>query len=141
MKLHQILIGIVLVGLIVTGFTAWLSNATITYGVTDYNGSDISGFNNMEEVNSYVDQYELNETGVYDSEYDVYGSMYSKKYTSASALKNSIGALQEMSGEAIDKTGILGGYGGALKVGLGAIIIISISVGLFLQFIIKSERV
>ena len=140
MKLHQILIGVIIVGLIVTGLIGFISNANSVYAPNTYNESDLDSFNRMSEVNLLVEQFNGNDTEIPEGTDDLLGGIFTASYKSAGVLKGSANTLISMADDGVDNLNLAGGWGGYLKAGLGGIIMIAIVVGIFLHFITKSER-
>lgn len=141
MKLYEILIGLVIIGLIATGLTVFISSGTEVYDLNGYDNSSLETFNRMSELNTKVQTFN-NGSGTVDSESndDKLGSLFTSMYQSAGVLKDSVGILNSMVNDGIDNVTILGGFGQTLKIALGAIVTIALFIGIFMAFITKSER-
>jgi len=139
-QLHKILVGLVLIGLIVAGISIFMSNSVATYGVLDYDEDNLQTFNLVQNISNDVVAFDGNSTSVgTEGSNDILGSFFSNAYTGATVLKNSISLSQRMVNDAADNLP-LGAYGYTVKLAIGTIIIIIISVGIFLHFITKSNR-
>ena len=139
-RLSYILLGVILTGLIISGFTVWLSEGVTTYSPSDYNESQISAFNKMEELT-----VKLNRTRTEISELDgnnpldVIGNFFTSGYQTIVVYISSIDIVGSLIGEGI-KNLPLGEYGSVLQTGLWLMLITLILIGVFMHFIIKSDR-
>jgi len=143
MKLHQILIGIVVLGMVMTGFMIFFANAATTYSVTDYDNETLQSFETISDISGQVQSYDGNDTEVgSEDRNDILGSFFTSAYRSAKVFKASGQVMGNMVDTAVNETSdYTGGMGKVLKDGLTTIIAIALIVGLFLAFIIKFDRV
>jgi len=141
MKLHKILFGIIILGMIVSGLIIFLSQGTEIYPRSDFNETQLESYNSMEELNVQLEEYKDNEgnVGAGDSS-DILGSFFTSAYQSARIFKGSTTVLGNMVEDGTKQTGILGSYGQLIKTGLISLIGLAFLVGIFLHFITKSER-
>jgi len=142
MELHKILIGIVLIGVIITGIATFMSEGMTTYSQNASAWEDINeDFNKIEDINDQVNQYESSQPDTEGSDgiLDVLGSFFTKTYQAARVLKTSVTSSYSMADSAIDNLPADSGVN-YLKLALNTIILIVISVGIFLHFVTKSER-
>lgn len=141
MKLHQILIGIVLTSLMVAGFVVFIGNVNSNYAPSSYNSSELDSFNKMSDVNLMVEQFNGNDTQVNpEGTEDILGGIFASSYRSAQTLKGSASTMVSMVDDGVDNLPLSGGFGGNLKLALGSVIMIVITIAIFLHFITKSER-
>jgi len=141
MKLHQILFGIVLLGMVTSGLIIFISQGTGVYPRSDYNETQLESYNSMSELNNQLEAYKDSEgnVGAGDSS-DILGSFFTSAYQSARIFKQSTNVLGNMVEDGTKQTGILGAYGNLIKMGLVSLIGLAFLVGIFLHFITKSER-
>jgi hypothetical protein len=141
MKLHEILIGMVLMGIISSGLILFISGGVSVYSVTDYDNSTLESFNKINELQADVEVFSADQTSVDEKDYsDILGGLFSSAYTAAKILGNSADILGSIISSGIDNIPIGAGFKAVLKNGLGLIALIAISVGILLAFITKSER-
>jgi len=139
-KLHMILIGLVLVGLLATGFVSFLTSGAQIYAPSDFNSSSIDNFN---KVSTVQDKMENITSGVKDAEsksgiLDVIGSFFTNVYKSVVVALDSIDIVKDMGDQAIDNLpGMNTGFTNNLKTSLVLIAIIIIVVGVFVAYIVK----
>lgn len=149
MKLHHILIGVVLLGLVATAFYNFIS-----VGVSGMSDPTSAGFDGtlLEELDTNansVDNYEQflnNETASADDENrnDILGAIFSRGYQKAKSgeIKNDLNRYGNLITSGTPKLAIiLGDFSSDLSIALGLIVAIAIGVGLFLYFIIGKDRV
>jgi len=142
MKLHEILIGVVIVGLISSGLIVWLSSGTTVYSPDGFNESTFDSFNKMNEINSQVETYNNNSGTVEKNSFaDRLGALFTSSYQSAQVMKNSADVLNDMTNDGLSNVGIFGGFGNTLKVAIGSLIFIVVFIGIFFHFVTKSDRV
>jgi hypothetical protein len=139
--LHKILIGLVIIGLITTGLTIFISDSASHYKPGDFNESNLELYNSMEDLSSMMGDYTENDSLVDpESTDDKLGSLFTSSYQSAQVLKKSTTVMKEMTEESIGNNQLLGGFGKILSNGIIIIIGIAISVGIFLNFVTRSNR-
>lgn len=142
MKLHNILIGIIIIGLIITGITIFISDSATHYKSESFNESELKMYDGMNEINSIMEEYS-EEEGFVDPDssiIDKLGSLFASSYQSARILKKSTGVMKDMTEDSVGNNEILGGYGRVLANGIITIIGIVILVGIFLHIVTKSDR-
>lgn len=149
MKLYEILIGVVLIGLVATGLYNFISS-----GVVGMDNPSSAGFDedlltdlntNTQSINNY-NEFLNNETANVDNDNknDILGAIFSRGYQKAksgeiSSDLNRYGNLVTSATPQLSP--ILGGYADYLSIALGLIIAIALGVGIFLYFIIGKDRV
>lgn len=141
LQLHKILIGLVLVGMIATGFVLFLNEGVQSYNSSTYDNSSLQSFNMLDNLSEDIDQFNEKEEGIAteDSILDILGSFFTNMYQSAKVFKSSVDVMDNMVDSSLE-TVPTGTYGSVLKTGLGLIAMIAIFVGIFLAFVTKSER-
>ncbi len=141
-QLHKILLTLVVVGMIITGLIVFMSDAVNVYEPTGYNESDLDSLNKLSTIQSDMNVFEADSTGIgEDEKEDILGGFFKSAYQSAQVLKGSVSVASSMTEEAIDANSQhLGGMGDILKSGLQLMILIIILIGIFLAFITKSNR-
>lgn len=142
LQLHKILIGMILVGVIMTGMMLFISGGTGYYEMDDYDNETFSSFNQLSELQDDVETFDsedkdfVNEDGLLD----ILGNFFTKMYQSAKIFKGSADVMTSMSDDGIDRLPVGSTFGTMLKVAVNLIFIIIITVGIFLAFVTKSER-
>jgi len=141
MKLHQIMIGLVLIGMLASGLTIFISDAGSYYAPGDFDEENMQTYDSMSNLSYMMEGYEENSSKVNpESTDDLLGSLFTSSYQSAQTLKQSSGVMKNMVDDSIGNNELLGGFAPILRNGLIIIIGIAISVGIFLHFITKSNR-
>jgi len=146
LNLHKILIGIMLVGIIVSGLIVFLNDGTTRYVVADYNESNLESFNSITNedisITPLIEDYNNNSDPSVNKDNigDILGGFFTSIYTSAKVLGQSGEIVGQMANDASGQSSILGSWGKTFFSGLKIIVIILISVGIFLAFVVKSER-
>lgn len=140
MQLTNILVGLIIVGFFAVGIASFYSGGAVEYSKNVDDLTFNSTFNKMNELNSNIQTFENTSNVETDSGIsDILGSFFTDMYQSARILKNSGSVVSDMSDSAME---VLpeGTNKETLKVAVGAILLVLISVGIFLHFVTKSER-
>jgi len=142
LQLHKILIGMVLVGVIMTGMMLFISGGQDYYSMTDYDNDTFSAFNQLNELQDDIETFDSDESSVKSdsSLLDILGNFFTTMYTSAKVFKGSVDVMGAMADDGIDQLPVTSAYSTMLKTALFLIFGIVISVGIFLAFVTKSER-
>ena len=148
MKLHQILIGTVIIGLVATGLFNFLSSGVATMtdnSNTGFTGETLELFNNNQELAQEYDIFLNNQTANANTEnrQDILGAIFAEGYQQARSdtVTRNINLYQRLIIDGVGQISILGSFGGVLILALGTILSLAIGIGIFLYFIIGKERV
>lgn len=148
MKLYQILIGMVIIGLVSTAMYNFIS-----VGVNNMDDPTSAGFDeellqsfdtNANQVNSYDTLVNGENISVDDeNRNDILGAIFVRGYQQAKSggIINNTNRYGQLVSSGTEQLGILGGFADNLNLALSLIIVITIGVGLLLYFIIGKERV
>jgi|GEM_PF-3226457 len=142
LQLHKIIIGMVLVGVIMTGMMLFISSGQDYYTMNDYDNETFSSFDQLTELQDDIQGFDTEETDVKGDSglTDILGNFFTNMYTSAKVFKGSTDVLTSMSDEGLSELPVGSTYSSMLKTALNLIFITIISVGIFLAFVTKSER-
>jgi|SRR6056297_1340142 len=142
LQLHKIIIGMVLVGVIMTGMMLFISSGQDYYTMNDYDNEMFSSFDQLTELQDDIQGFDTEETDVKGDSglTDILGNFFTNMYTSAKVFKGSTDVLTSMSDEGLSELPVGSTYSSMLKTALNLIFITIISVGIFLAFVTKSER-
>jgi len=142
LQLHKIIIGMVLVGVIMTGMMLFISGGQDYYTMNDYDNEMFSSFDQLTELQDDIQGFDTEETDVKGDSglTDILGNFFTNMYTSAKVFKGSTDVLTSMSDEGLSELPVGSTYSSMLKTALNLIFITIISVGIFLAFVTKSER-
>jgi len=141
MKLHEILIGFILVAAMVTGFVMFYSGGSEEYAVSSYNEEQFANITNgMEEIinisrdtNSALENISTS-SGLTDILGGFVVSAYGAVRTAGASLGVFISAV-----DIVVKPLNLYEFGGVLKSALGGILLIAF-IAIFVHIITKSDR-
>lgn len=148
MKLYQILIGVVIIGLISTGFYNFISSGVDTMSdptSAGFDGATLQGFdenaNNIAAYNDFLN----NQTASADTDNrnDILGAIFARGYQQArsNATTSNLNRYNSLISDGIGEIGILGPFGDNLALAISSVFLIAVGVGIFLYFIIGKERV
>lgn len=148
MKLYQILIGVVIIGLISTGFYNFISSGVSTMSdpaSAGFDGSTLQGFNdNVNNINNY-EEFLNNQSASADTDNrnDILGAIFARGYQQArsNATTSNLNNYQNLVIDGINEITILSSFRETLITALLSVLAISIGVGVLLYFIIGKERV
>lgn len=141
MKLHEILIGFVVMASIVAGLMMFLSGGTVAYPVADFNSSQYSiieqGMQNITDIANETSG-SLSEIKGTSGFTDILGTFISSSYSSVKIAGKSIDVFANSMSTIIAPLN-LGGFGNILIALIGTILIL-VFIGIFLHVITGSER-
>jgi len=148
MKLHEILIGTVIIGLIATGLFNFFSAGVVSMNdssTTGFTSSTLTQFINNVDLAKDYDNFLNNQSSSADPDnrQDILGAIFAEGYQQARSKEttNNLNLYQRLIIEGVGELSILGSFGGSLILALGSIFAIAIGVGIFLYFIIGKDRV
>lgn len=144
-RLTNMLIGVIFVGLLISGMAIFLTGAADTYGgdTDDINDNFTAVFvNESRSTTSKLETARGDLTSVQEDKtlLDRLGSFFRSGYDSAKALINSVDSLTRLINKSVQQIPFLGAFGTTLATSLSIMVLIII-VGIFLHFLIKSERI
>lgn len=144
MKLHEIIIGIALSLMIVSGFIIFFGEASSEYELTDYNSTNLKNINQsfteLENITNEV-RFAMQNLTDPNTPFDIVGGMFKAGYGSLQTVGKSADILIEMTGSAIDNIPFLGAFRGTLQAIVILLIIASIAIGIVLFTVLKSDRI
>lgn len=129
--------GIVLVGMIVTGFMFFLGDGAAAYGV-GFDNSSLEDYNTLQEMNSQAKELQekvtdiKTQTGVLD----IIGGYLQSAYSAALTTRTGFNTLVTLGDSMFEDMQLDYRYANILKVGIMTIVILIIS-GIFLTYFIK----
>jgi len=137
-KITSFMVGIVLISFIMTVFGLFLAETNENYGIT-YDNESIAIYNQLDNISTLTQQIDkgsdLEErTGVLD----IIGSYFTGAYNVLKLTKNSFNTFDTMSNRAV-KDANLGSVGDALRVAIGAVVLILIILGVIISAVIKRD--
>lgn len=148
MKLHQILIGTVIIGLIATALFNFFSSGVASMvdpSNTGFDGDTLASFDANAQTAQNYDTFLNNQTSNAnpDNRQDILGAIFAEGYQQARSdtTTQNLNLYQRLIIDGVGEIKILGTFGGSLILALGAILAIAIGIGLFLYFIIGKDRV
>lgn len=141
-----ILIGVVCMALIVSGFIIFLADGATQYGRTD---ADMTGLNTLKDQFNDVNKtaYDVKDkiervTQSDASVFDKIGYFFQSGYDALKLLFKSFTTSFKIVDVSIsESSSLLGSYAGILKVMIGALLIVVIFIMIVLRILIKSEQV
>lgn len=142
-KITSILIGLVIVSLIVGIFAVYLSNGSSEYGFDDYNNSQVTTFNKMNQVSILADNITSTESQ-FQTEGgsgipDVLGLIFNNGYKVLRLTKDSIGITDSLVSDGLNNIGVGDGIKNIFKTAIMTIVIIIIIVGVIIAAIVKRD--
>lgn len=144
MKLHEIIIGIAISLLVVSGFILFFNDASNKYGLTDYNDTNLKQMNNsfteLENITNDV-RFAMQNITDPNTPFDIVGGMFKAGYGSLQTIGKSTDILIDMTGSALDNIPFIGQFRGTLQAIIILLIIASIAIGIFLFTVLKSDRI
>ncbi len=137
-KISEFLIGMVLVGLIITVFGLFMSEANTKYGFT-YDNDSVEVYNQLEDLEDLTQELEEG-TDIEEEQglADILGGFFTDAYNVLRTTKKSFDTFDTMSNKAIDD-GNLGKTGNYLRIAVSSIVLILIVVGVMISAIIKRD--
>ena len=143
--LTGILTSIVLVSLIITGTSLFLTGTASTYGgnTTELEDEYVASF--IDESRNTMDRLETarGDLSTVDEDRNVLdrlASFFRSGYDAARALLGGIDSITRLVYKSVGQIPFLGTFGGALSGAIGIMVLITI-IGVFMHFLIKSERI
>ena len=137
-KLTDLLIGLVFVCAFAGIFGIYMSNMSNSYG-TEFNESDMSKFNKLDEVYNMTEDIKNSESNISTSSSvtDLLGDMFNKGYQSITIVRESMGIMTEMASDGINELGVEGAdiWINAIAIAL----IILIVIGVIIAIIVKVD--
>ena len=146
-RLSTIIIGILLVGVISTGFMGFLGAGADKYQPSTYDNTTFATYtqvsNNAQQL-AIATKNETDSLGASpgDNDFDIFGSLFSSAWTAIKTTDDSMDQLANISAQAQKDTGRLffPGFSRQLFGTIAAIITIIIVIAVLLHFIAKSNR-
>jgi hypothetical protein len=144
-KLTGILMSIVVLGLIVTGLSIFITGVASKYGVdrSDLNESFIQTFvTESENTATNLESASDNLLAIKEDKniLDRLASFFKGGYDAAISLRDSLRSTTRLINHSIKEIPFLGSFGSTLAIYMGIIALIVI-IGIFMHFLIKSERI
>jgi hypothetical protein len=138
MKISSFIIGIIICSIIVGVVGLFMAEMGTNYSV-DYDNTSLEAYQNMEAMTNLSREIEQNsnieeKTGVLD----IIGSYFTDAYNVLRITKKSYNTFDTMSNQAVEDAQ-LGAAGSYFKVGIGAIILIAIVLGVIISAIVKKD--
>lgn len=135
-KISSLLIGMLIVGLIATGFVLFMNEVNNGYNQENYNSSDFSTFNKQSDINDLTQDIR-NKTNVDKdaSLFDVIGAYFSAGYSAVKVSAKSVDTMNNLIDTAGEKSGITNIN--IVTSVLVIILLIIIFVGIFLSLLVK----
>lgn len=144
-KLTSILISIIFMGVLISGSSIFL------VGLAANQGASVGGFEDnftkafVDESTTTSSSLETARSDLETVEEDVgvldrLASFFRSGYTSAKALFSSLTSVTRLITLSVAQIPFLGAFGGYLALSLGLMILV-VFIGIFMHFLIKSERI
>lgn len=148
MKLYQILIGIVVLGLISSALYSFISAGVNSMDDPSSAGVDdqiLQDFKTERENAKSYESFLNNQSADADSDnrQDILGAIFARGYQQARSgeITSNLDSYSNLVNKGTNELGFLGKFADDLNVALASILAITIGVGIFLYFIIGKERV
>lgn len=144
-KLTGILISIIFMGIIISGMSIYL------VGLAANTGGSVGGFED-DFVKAFVDESKATQSSLETARTDLdtveedrgvldrLASFFRSGYTSAKALFTSLTSVTRLITLSVAQIPFLGAFGNYLSLSLGLMILV-VFIGIFMHFLIKSERI
>ena len=146
-RLSNIIIGVILIGVLSTGFMLFMGAGADKYNTPDYNEQTFSAYSSVAEQSRLSAQEVKNETDTLgaspgDNDFDIFGSLFSSSWTAIKSTDDTMTQLASITTTAANSTSDLmdASFTQVLIGSVGAIISIIIVISIFLHFISKSSR-
>jgi len=143
-KITNILIGVLIVSLMLTGIMSFMSEGVNKYSPTGYNGSRLNNIsekfeaihNISERTKSKLENATADDSNIFEK----FSAFVSGGWSALLITGESFDTLNEMADLSIDEVGVLGNFGTTLKIIVPIIILIIIFIGILAHFLLKSDR-
>ena len=145
-QFSNIIIGMIMMALIVTGFMVFIGDGAAKYSKTDYNSTSMiqlqSTFNDINKSAYETKDAMLGIVQEDNNPIDKVGFFFSGAYQSAKLLLKSFASLFTIGDAVIGESSfLLGGFETTLKVMLAVVVIIILVVAIVMHIVTKSDRV
>lgn len=135
-KLSSFLIAMVVIGLIITGFTIFMGEMNNNYSNTDYNSTELNSLNKMSDVTAMALTMR-NSTSIDQNAnlFDVFGAYFTSGYKAVKAAAGSVDTFMSLNDEAAKKSGIP--YIQYVTSAIMVIVLIIIFIGILLSLLTR----
>jgi len=141
-KISDFVIGMILVGVIISGFVMVMGSMNTYYGTpTGYDSSKLSSFQeSVDNLSVYTEEIknETEKASEKSGVLDVIGDFFSAGYKAAKLSAKSVNVFEDFVNQGMTNIG-LGAFGEILKTAIISIVLIIIFVGILMRALIKSD--
>jgi len=144
MKLHEIIIGLIVVALVISGILIFMGDAVTKYDVIDYNSTALVKLNNTySEIDNITIQTKdkLEQLQAKNNLLNILDAFFTQAYSAIRITAKSFESFDIITDAATSDLPYLGRFGAILRSHIATILMIVIFIGLMLAFLIKHDKV
>ena len=137
-KISSFIIGLVLIGLVASAFGLFMGEMNTHYARTDYNSSEFTAFDKLSELTDIVNETQQETSMEVDPTLtDIIGGYFKSAYQAMRVSVSSVSTFTDLTGTAVNKTGIP--HAGLIQGSLVTIVLIIIFIGILISAIVKKD--
>jgi len=143
-RISVILIGVLLMALVVAGFTSFIGSGATKYGVTGYNETLLNDFSSVAyEVENISTQTSGNLSNVASPDLnnpDIFGGFFARSWSAIKTIGKSTGVFFKVIDKGLGELPITNNYSKMLRTVLMSMVIIIIFIAILFHYIRPSSR-